>query len=119
MTDSTTEATTETARGSERLERLVRRLRPGDEIEYETSTGHEVSHRVVEVTVEDGYDRVYAEGPRGGRYLLMPEKPAGMGNHPAPEVFWVNPDPDEGTNQYEAVTRGSLVSLSVTACWER
>ena len=99
----------------EKLKQLIHRLRPGDTVEYQTSTGHEVTHKVIEISREEGYYRVYAKGPQGGRYLLMPEKPDGMGNHPAPEVFWVNPNPDEGSNPYEVVTRGSITSLSITA----
>lgn len=45
----------------------------------------------------------------------MPEKPEEMGNHPAPEVFWENPDPDEGNNPYELVTRGEIILLRIIA----
>ncbi|WP_157971548.1 hypothetical protein [Halorussus litoreus] len=113
--DSTTSAIDS---DTEQLKRLLRRLHPGDQIEYETSTGREGSHKVVETAIEDGYYRVYAEGSQGGRYLLMPEKRDGMGDHPVPEAFWVNQDPDENNTPYELVTRGSILSLSITASRE-
>lgn len=94
---------------------LVKRLRPGDVIRYRTSTGREYVHDVIGTEIKDGYYRVRAQGPKGGRYILMPEKPEEMGNHPAPEVFWENPDPDEGNNPYELVTRGEIILLRIIA----
>lgn len=100
--------------GEEALKRVLNRLRPGDRITYETTKRDEAQVTITRVANEDGYYRVYAEGSRGGEYLFMPEKPDGMGNHPVPEVFWVNPEPGEGNNPYEVATRGSLTSLTLT-----
>lgn len=101
--------------GSEKLKQLLTRLRPGDGITYETTLRDEATVTVTSTTLEEGHYRIYLEGPEGGEYLIVREKPEGMGNHPAPEAFWVNPDPNEGNNPYELVTRGSVVSLSISA----
>ena len=99
---------------TEALQELIKRLRPGDNINCQTTQWDDASVTVTKVAEEDGYYMVYTEGSRGGEYLFMSEKPGGWGNHPVPEVFWVNPEPDEGNNPYEVVTRGALLSLSIT-----
>lgn len=105
---------TETTREAEELKQFLRRLRPGDRLKYKTNKQDETSATVTKTTIEDGLYRVYAKGPRDGEYVFMPEKAEGMGHHPVPEVFWVNPDPDEGSNTYELITRGALLSISLT-----
>jgi hypothetical protein len=100
---------------TEKLKQLLSRLRPGDHIIYETTQRDEATVTVTSTTLEDGQYRIYLEGPEGGEYLIMREKPEGMGNSPAPEAFWVNPKPNEGNNPYELVTRGSVISLSIRA----
>ena len=100
---------------TKKLKQLLTRLRPGDVIAYETTQRDEATVTVTSTTLEDGHYWIDVEGPEGGEYLIMREKPEGMGNSPAPEAFWVNPDPNEGNNSYELVTRGSVLSLSITA----
>ncbi|MFC7081053.1 hypothetical protein [Halorussus caseinilyticus] len=101
---------------SERAEvrKLIRRLRPGDEISYRTSQRDgPIEATVTAVTTTDGYYEVIIEGTRGGTYSLVPDTPAGMGDHPNPENFHVSPNPDDVKNAKK--TRGTVLELSITA----
>lgn len=100
---------------AENLKQLLTRLRPGDTITYETNLRNEATVTVRSTTLEEGQYRIYLEGPQGCNYLIMREKPDTVGKHSAPEAFWVNPEPNEGNNPYELVTRGSVISLSISA----
>lgn len=107
----------------EYLKRLIHRLRPGDQVSYQTArldpdTGEPIVRQdsrgiVSEVDVEDGYYRVFLSGPRGGRYVIYPETPEGKGAHEPPELFHISSD--SGGDGYTEITENSVVSLSIVA----
>lgn len=70
----------------------------------------------IEAYDDEEYYRIYGEGPRqrknesSGCYVLMPKKPSGKGEHPAPEAYHrtSKPNPD-----YREKTSGAITDLEM------
>ncbi|WP_266075673.1 hypothetical protein [Haladaptatus caseinilyticus] len=102
---------------SGRLESLIRRLRRGDTVTVGTDTGsfREPRSFIVDRIAEersarddDVYYRVHLRGPRGGHYVMMPEKPQGKGAHEPPELFYQHPDDHDKWGDPEEETEASF-----------
>jgi hypothetical protein len=118
----------EIERDRDGIRELLYRLRPGDEVAVAThrgwSGGSESARtmRIEKVVLEplsDGgeeYYRIFGKGRQqqnrdgSGSYVLMPEKPAGKGNHPAPEAYHRSSDPDA---DYRERTGGAITGLEL------
>ncbi|WP_207586791.1 hypothetical protein [Halomontanus rarus] len=120
---------TDLDRDRDAIRELLYRLRPGDEVAVATnaswSGGRDGTRkmRIETVTLEtspaDGeeYYRIYGKGKRqrqqeeSGSYVLMPEKPSGKGNHPAPEGYHRTPNSDA---EYQETTGGAITGIEVS-----
>jgi len=106
-------------RNRNRIETILYRLRPVDEITVRPNEGSAWSDgramriwKVVMESLDDGeqYYRIYGKGPRmkDGNYVLMVEKPPEKGAHPAPEGYHQTPNPDA---DYREKTGGAIASI--------
>jgi len=110
------------------IRELLYRLRPGDKVAVTTNRGWSGGSdsarkmRVEKIALEplpeanDDYYRIFAKGERqrtrdeSGSYVLMPEKPAGKGNHQAPEGYHRSADPDA---EYRERTGGAITEIKI------
>ena len=116
----------QTDRDAEQIKGLLHRLRPDDRI---TVTSNQNLNDGREMTVEavvrekpPGYDEEYyrvrartsqqARDDESGYYVLMPEKPEGKGNSPAPEAYHHSPNPEAKSRE---TTKGAITKLALTA----
>lgn len=98
---------------TERLKRLLYRLRPGDIVQYEANGGERKGSVTVRVTAIERWNDQYcvlAEGKQNADYLLLPERRL-SGTQPAPEALYCRSPLKRPFEALDLVTHGQITSL--------